>query len=129
LRLQRDKNGLPLIKEFGGKRASWFNQNGICIPDDYKLQLGLYLYLRNATKGLFAIAFLKPEDYAKPEDFKIDDHEIALIKMDVKNKSKLLQYIETAQAWYNRHIKTGHSPQMTEDDKSWLQNERAFLSR
>jgi hypothetical protein len=22
LRLQRDKNGLPLIKEFGGKRAS-----------------------------------------------------------------------------------------------------------
>jgi hypothetical protein len=98
LRLQRDKNGFPLIKEVGGKRASWFNKDGVCIPDDYKLQLGLYLYLRNATNGLFAIAFLKPEDYVKPEDFNINDHEIALIKMDVKNNSKLLQYIKMAQA-------------------------------
>jgi hypothetical protein len=49
--------------------------------------------------------------------------------MDVKNNSKLLQYIKMAQAWYNRHITTGRSPQMTEEDKIWLQNERAFLNR
>jgi hypothetical protein len=98
LRLQKDANGLPLIKEAGGKRASWFNNQGINIPDDYKLQLGLYLYLRNANKGLFAIAFLKPEDYVHPESFKIIDHEIALVNMDIRDKASLIQYVEAAKS-------------------------------
>ncbi|MCQ3915072.1 MAG: hypothetical protein MJ201_04990 [Mycoplasmoidaceae bacterium] len=41
-------------------------------------QLGLYLFLRKINKGLFAVCFLERGDYAHPENFKIENHEVYL---------------------------------------------------
>jgi hypothetical protein len=49
--------------------------------------------------------------------------------MDIRDKASLIQYVEAAKSWYISYIKTGHSPQMTVEDKMWLENERTFLNR
>jgi hypothetical protein len=59
------------------------------------LQLGLYLYLRNQTKGLFAIIFLKAIDYAKPEQCNVLEREIKLVNVDYDLK-KFDKYINRA---------------------------------
>jgi hypothetical protein len=60
------------------------------------MQLGLYLYLRNATYGIFGIAFLEPEDYVNPDHFQADKHDIQIVKCEMQRE--LIQpYIELAE--------------------------------
>jgi hypothetical protein len=67
----------------------------IKIPDEYCLQLGLYLYLRNTIHGVFGVAFLEPQDYADPESFQAKDHDIQIVKCEMKRE--LIQpYIDYA---------------------------------
>ncbi|MCQ2957255.1 MAG: hypothetical protein MJ233_05580 [Mycoplasmoidaceae bacterium] len=100
LHMQKDDKGYPLVKEPGKKKLSWFDSNGkLVISNEYMYQLGLYLYLRNINKGMFAVCFLTKEDYAHPEDFKIEDHEIQLKGMGLSNRGKFeQQVIEPARA-------------------------------
>lgn len=122
MKMQKDTNGLPLVKATNIKRESWFKNGQIYIPDDYKLQLGLYLYLRNHNKGLFAIAFLQPTDYANPQRYDVTQREIKLVNVDY-DLNKFKPYIDYAEQWYKQHILTGHSPIMTKADEDWLSAE------
>lgn len=122
LKMQKDVNSIPLVKIANNKRDGWFNNGVVCVSDEYKLQLGLYLYLRNQTKGLFAICFLQTIDYAKPEQCDVNQREIKLVNVDY-DLNKFKQYIDYAKHWYEQHISTGKSPDMTEQDKQWLEAE------
>lgn len=122
-RLIFDAKGLPLVKKNGGKKATWFDDNQkIVIPPDYKLQLGLYLYLRNIEKGLFAICFLKGIDYKEPEKINLNQREVHLVNMNM-NRNQILPFIETGINWYNTYIKQGISPKFTDIDHVWLQEQ------
>lgn len=120
--LQKDANCRPIIKEVGGKRAKWFNnKDDIQIPQEYKFQLGLYCYLRNITKGLFAICFLNTDDYLNPDSCNVNEREIKLVEFDI-NISIFKHWIDQAISWYDRHILTGISPQMTDDDRQFIKD-------
>lgn len=119
LKMQKDDNNIPLVKLKNGKKASWFVNDKIVIPDEYKLQLSLYLYLRNINKGLFAIAFLEKEDYANPEKFDVNKRHIELVGIDLK-RDQFSKIIDNASNWYNDFIKKGISPILSDSDIQWL---------
>lgn len=122
LHMQKDENGLPLVKEPGKKKLSWFGADGkLKISEEYMHQLGLYLYLRKINKGMFAVCFLDKEDYAHPENFQIENHDIRCSSFSISNMEKFeSEVIKPARAWYEKYIKTGISPQITEADEKWL---------
>ncbi len=120
--MQKDENGIPIVKIKNLKRLEWFsNDNVIKMPNEYIAQLLLYLYLRNASCGLFAVAFLEPKDYANPDLFECDNHEIHLVELKISDRNSLNQLIKFTEDWYNKHIiNNQYSPEMTEEDKVWL---------
>ncbi|MGL4950636.1 MAG: MPN551 family DNA-binding protein [Mycoplasma sp.] len=121
--LQKDVLGAPIVKAKGEKKAKWFNANGdIVISNEYKYQLGLYCYLRNIELGLFAICFLETEDYTNPENCDVFKREIKLVdyKIDLKEFSTIIEYAEN---WYHKYIEKGISPEMSEKDMEWFNNE------
>lgn len=119
LRMQKDTNNVPLVKIEKGKLQDWYVDGKLSIPKEYELQLSLYLYLRNAPKGLFVIGFLEKEDYATPNNFDPTNRKIeyALIELNRKEFEKV---IEKCTDWYKRHIECGISPKITNEDKKWL---------
>lgn len=124
LRMQKDANDVPIIKEKNKKYNSWFDSNNqIIIPKDYSLQLGLYLYLRNIEKGIFAIGFLNVQDYVMPQKYDANDHIIKLVDFKINIKKFENLYIEQAKKWYSDFIKKGVSPQLTQKDIIWLKEE------
>ncbi len=123
LTLIKDANNLPQVKLKNGKRDSWFDSNhNVLVPNEYQFQLGLYCYLRNITKGVFAVAFLKPEDYANPSQTNIMDREIKIVDFNVDLKH-FQTYIDQATKWYHDFIETGTSPKLTQQDLTWYEQE------
>lgn len=123
LTLINDENNLPKIKVKNGKRDTWFDSNqNVLIPTEYKFQLGLYCYLRQITKGIFAVAFLKPEDYAHPAKTNIYEREIKIVDFQV-DLVQFQTYIDQATQWYNDFIKTGISPVLSQQDLMWYEQE------
>lgn len=121
--LQKDENNAPIVKSEGTKREKWFDSDkNIVIPIEYKMQLGLYCYLRKITKGLFAICFLKKQDYLEPKKCDVNKREVKLINFNV-NLELLKHYIDQAEKWYKDFILTGKSPSLTQEDLEWLQLE------
>jgi hypothetical protein len=59
------------------------------------MQLALYLYLRNTTKGIFAIGFLEGKDYAAPEEFEASNHDIQVANFEI-DRNLLDKYIQFA---------------------------------
>lgn len=115
--LQKDENNHPIVKSIGTKRQKWFNaDNEVVIPPEYLFQLGLYCYLRNVTKGLFAICFLTKEDYINPSACDVNQREIQLVNFDV-DLMEFKQWIIKAEEWYHQHIISGISPIMNEADE------------
>ena len=126
LRMVFDENNLPVVKIPGGKRAEWFDTNQkIVVPLEYKYQLGLYLYLRKAKNGVFAIGFLKKEDYKYFDNFDVNQHEIHLVNFSIKDYSELEKSINYGREWYAKYIKNEyHSPKITsKNDIDWLKKE------
>jgi hypothetical protein len=127
MKMQKDSSGCPITKVEGEKRAKWFNENNqLVIPEEYLLQIGLYLYLRNWTKGTLAVAFLKNEDYLHPELFDIANREIKVEAVNI-NLEKFKAYVDYASNWYKMHITAGESPTMTKEDHEWLKRELKYL--
>jgi hypothetical protein len=114
-----DEYGFPVILEPNKKRESWFRGDTLEIPDNYRLQLGLYLYLRNIDRGLFAVGFLRAEDYKLPHLFEPDDREIVYEWMFMNPKA-FEPFVNYARNWYMKYVKTGIAPKMTPDDQKWL---------
>lgn len=125
LMMKKDQNGLPIILEKDKKYDSWFNQKtkGIQICDEYAYQLGLYLFLRKINHGIFAICFLKPNDYKNPQDFKIENKNLKLVDMEI-NLPLFSQKIDEAKYWYDNYVKKGISPILTSEDEKWLRQQK-----
>lgn len=124
LRMKKEPNGLPVVKEPRKKYLSWFDQqtNELVVNLEYQYQLGLYLYLRNVSNGLFAISWLYPKDYLDPNNFNIEEHEVKLCDFSV-NLSKFAKEVDKAKEWYNKYVIGGISPIMDENDKLWFQEQ------
>ena len=121
--LQKDANGLPIVKVPGAKRLTWFNPDGsFKISKEYQFQLGLYLYLRNINNGMFAVVFLKPQDYLHPELVDVKDREVVTVAFNPTQdiKKTLQPFIDKAETWYKKYILTGVSPEMLDSDKVWI---------
>lgn len=123
LKMQKDTNGYPIIKKPNGKMEEWFSdsvdKNKMIIPIDYKLQLCLYMYLRNIKKGLFVVAFLESKDYVNPNLFDPLNSIIKFSSLEL-NKQSFSLVIDAATNWYNKHINSGISPKISLEDKRWL---------
>lgn len=120
--LQKDEQNHPIIKSKNTKKEKWFDSNGnIVVPQEYKFQLGLYCYLRNINKGLFAVCFLQTEDYINPSKCNVNNREIQVIDFSV-DLNEFKQYIEQAENWYNKYVLSGISPEMNEEDKIFVRD-------
>lgn len=120
--LKKDENNFPIVKLPNGKKQKWFNTNNeIVIPTEYLYQLGLYCYLRNTSKGLFAIAFLEKQDYIEPNKCNIDNREIQLVDYSI-DLNEFSKYIKQAEEWYQKYIINGVSPIMNEEDKIFVKD-------
>lgn len=121
--LQKDASQKPIVKQVDGNKNKWFDSdNNILIPINYQFQLGLYCYLRNVEKGLFAICFLQSSDYDKPSDFNVDERELHLIDYKI-NLSEFSKFINYGKEWYEQYIRKGISPELSDSDIEWLKNE------
>ena len=116
-----DTKGLPEIKTFELGYLKWFgDDNVLTVPLEYKFQLGLYLYLRNWTKGVFAVGFLHQEDYVHPEKFNLSDRKFELINFDI-DLNEFKKVIDEATEWYQNFIVKGVSPKLSSTDyATWI---------
>lgn len=123
-RIKKDANNLPIVKEIGKKKESWFVDKKIKVSAEYRLQLLLYMYLRNVKCGMFAVAFLKPEDYVYPKKFDADKHEIHFAELNINDFNNLESIIAYARDWYKLYVIDNHySMPLEERDKKWLSEE------
>jgi hypothetical protein len=60
------------------------------------MQLGLYCYLRNISKGVFAIAFLNVEDYLYPKKVDVTKRRVELVNFDLELEDFKNTYINNA---------------------------------
>ena len=124
LRMKKDANGYPVVKEIGGKKKTWFLDDKFKISNEYCFQLLLYLHLRKAKNGMFAVTFLKPEDYVHPENFDPKTHEIHFVNLKINDEHNLEKSIEYGRKWYKKYVINNHfSMSLDENDKKWLQEE------
>lgn len=116
--IQKD-NGYPLIKTPGAGKLEKLNANGeLDVSMDYKLQLGLYLYLRKVRYGLFAYCFVTTDEFVHPEKVVASNDNIMCSTLTIDDSFK--HYLDQAQAWYKEFVDTGTSPKMEESDRQWL---------
>lgn len=121
--LCKDENNNPIVKNIGEKKKSWFDiNNEIIIPNEYKFQLGLYCYLRNITKGVFAICFLETDDYINPTKVDINKREIKIVDFNLE-REQFSQFVNFGEQWYKKYILKGTSPKLSNDDLIWFNNE------
>lgn len=120
--LRKDSNGVPLVKDANGKYRKWHANGKIVVPKNYKVQLALYLYLRQQIEGMFVICFLKKEDYAFPHECDVSRREVIFEKMRL-NLKIFDRYINDAKQWYEKYVLNGISPPMTDQDVKWFFDE------
>ena len=122
--LQKNPKGLPIVKTENGNLKKWFDdKDQIIIPRQYLMQLGLYCYLRNISKGVFAIAFLNVEDYLYPKKVDVTKRRVELVNFDLELEDFKNTYINNATKWYEDFIVTGISPEFSEADLKWFYSE------
>ncbi|AFO51699.1 putative YqaJ family viral recombinase [Candidatus Mycoplasma haematolamae str. Purdue] len=130
LRLVKDQQGFPVVKEYRGNLNKWFgfSNTKLKIPEEYQYQLALYLYLRGIEKGYFCVAFLNKEHYLSPESYvpqpksrigKESPHLVVIEEMNI-NLEKFSKCVETARSWYKKYIMGGISPTLTPQDLNWI---------
>lgn len=113
-------------------------------PVYYLIQVLEYAYLEGAKRVHLVVSFLEDDDYNHPEDFVVTDENTQIFTYDVKstlidlqdgkifdanNVDVLNQHllhnisdlINEADIWYDKHVKTGISPEFDEvKDKEYL---------
>lgn len=117
--LQKDENGVPLVKLENGKYESWFNDEGIVVPPNYLFQLSLYMYLRKVEFGVFVIGFVPTLDYVKPELFDTSVNEVRVVNYQL-DLSKFAWFIQYGTKWWNTYVTSGISPKLSQDDLNWF---------
>ncbi|OAL10738.1 hypothetical protein A6V39_01605 [Candidatus Mycoplasma haematobovis] len=121
------ENGEPVVSQKGGGLIKWFKNGEVLIPESYKDQLSLYLYLRGISVGYFCVAFLKHEDYLDPDKVEFssefnsqDGKRILLWKKFEIDLEKEAKRVEEAKKWYEEHIIKGISPELSTKDLEWF---------
>lgn len=138
------KDGKPQIISYGGGLSKWFKKKQFLIPEEYKYQLALYLYLRNIDTGYFGVAFLNQDDYFAPENFDpettnqtyadlmVDENlpenlkplfsqgRVIVIEKMIINLQEFQKIVDYAKDWYEKHIIKGISPELTDEDLEWF---------
>ncbi|MGL4951442.1 MAG: MPN551 family DNA-binding protein [Mycoplasma sp.] len=123
LTMQKDVLGNPIVKSIGQKKAKWFDDDGeIIISNEYKYQLGLYCYLRNVKKGIFAVCFLETTDYVNPENCNVNERDVRLVNFELDTE-EFNQAISYSEKWYKKYIENGISPEFSAKDWEWFNNE------
>lgn len=107
-------------------------------PVYYLLQAMEYAYLEGAKRVHLVVSFLEDDDYNHPEDFVVTDSNTQIFTYDMKNTFidvrdgsittvedadhfSFEYLIHLANIWYDKHIRTGFSPEFDEvKDKVYL---------
>lgn len=115
------EDDMPIIKARDTKLKKWFDHHNFHISLSYQYQLGLYLYLRNTTRGLFCVGFLKTQDYLAPQKFDPFKGEnlVALAEFQI-DLVKFQSVVDYATQWYHCHIDGYISPEMSSVDREWF---------
>ena len=96
-------------------REKWTDSQGNIakVPENYILQASLYAELSGLDEIVFAVGFLKDEDYDDPQEWKIGDDNFYVVHMMKKDIS---EEMEVGRRWYERYIGNGVTPEWTERD-------------
>lgn len=86
------------------------------IPEYYALQAALYAYLLGVDDVIMVASFLEDDDYDHPDMFQCssDNTIIRPFKLSERYPNFEQQYIQVAQEWWDRHVRTGISPDFDE---------------
>lgn len=99
------------------------------VPVYYKIQGLMYAYLTGAKHLIFPVAFLKDNDYNRPEDFVCDTTTNSKIyEVDVNEKIEwngekydIKDLMAIVEDWYSIYVEKGFSPDFDEErDKEYL---------
>lgn len=121
---------------YGGKRQAileiktshdqdkWLDSDGkvTVIPQTYMMQAGLYAELSGLDRIVFAVGFLKDEDYEHPELWTPSADNTALVTVE---KPDMSEPMEKAEKWYHEYIDAGETPEWSEKDEElvkWLKS-------
>lgn len=103
-------------------REKWLDDEGNVtkIPETYMMQAGLYAQLSGLDRIIFAVGFLKDEDYDRPGQWVPGPENCAVIGVDRPDMAKPMA---DAEAWYHQYIDKGETPEWTDADAElvkWL---------
>ncbi len=104
--LAEDENGEGMVIEIKTTKRSEDWLDGA--PDYYKYQAALYAYLLGYKHYTLVVAFLNPEDYEHPEDWKPTPDNIYFVDYEVNEEFEAL--VNEVKNWWDFHVVTGISP-------------------
>lgn len=112
------------MKTAGAKKRELWSDNNI--PEYYALQAALYAYLLNVDQVYMVATFLNWSDYSAPELFIPNSYNTIIVPFKLSERYPDFEdrYIKPAIEWWNKHIVTGISPVITEQDKELVKTMR-----
>jgi len=85
------------------------------IPEYYALQAALYAYLLGVDDVIMVASFLEDDDYDHPDMFQCSSDNTIIRPFKLSERyPNFEQYIQVAQEWWDRHVRTGISPDFDE---------------
>lgn len=105
-------------------RDQWLDEYGNVtrVPPDYMLQAGLYANLSGLDEIIFAVGFLEPKDYDRPQFWKPTPDNCAIVHVPAPD---MTEPMATTEEWYHTYIDKGETPAWTEADAElvkWLKS-------
>jgi hypothetical protein len=96
-------------------RERWLDGSGEVnvVPETYIMQASLYAELSDLDTVVFAVGFLRDEDYARPESWVPGPNDLSIIVMP---KEDIAEKMAAAEAWYGKYVLGGVTPEWTERD-------------
>lgn len=96
------------------KRELWEKD----IPEHYALQAALYAYLLGVEKVVMVASFLKYQDYKLPESYLPNRLNTIVKEFNLHERYPNFEndYINPALKWWENHVVTGESPEISEED-------------
>lgn len=104
----KDQKIILEIKTTNEKNYENWNKFGV--PGAYLKQAQIYTYLMGVEEFWIVAAFLKEEDYEKPDNFPIEKRILKNYKYLI-NKLQVEDDIKKIKEWYKKYTNSGISPQ------------------
>lgn len=112
LLVDKDGNPTTVLEMKTTKRSEdWIDG----IPEYYALQAALYAWLLGVDDVIMVCSFLEDKDYDHPEDYKCTTQNTIVRPFSVtKTYPKMEKTIKQIEAWWEKHVSGGVSPQYDE---------------